>query len=98
MPQPSPEDQVRFLLNVQRLLKEGAFTASYKFAMLLALADLAVETGDETGAALTVPSRPHRREVHRVLLATSHPVRRQRKRGVLQQNTDRQAAIIGYIL
>ena len=40
-PPPTPDEQVRFLRNVQRLLAEGQFTASYKFALVHALADLA---------------------------------------------------------
>lgn len=40
---PTPEDQVEFLQNLQRLLSEGLFTATYKYALLLALADIAVE-------------------------------------------------------
>jgi len=53
----SPTDhvQVEFLTDIQRLLSEGAFTAPYKFALLLALADIAVETGDDSGAPLQVP-------------------------------------------
>ena len=47
---PTPEEQVLFLRNIQRLLAEGQFVASYKFALLLALADLAVLKGDDTGA------------------------------------------------
>ena len=31
-----PERQVQFLLKIQSLLTEGRFTASYKFALLLA--------------------------------------------------------------
>ena len=42
MPVPSPQEQVEFLQNVQRLLTDGLFVASYKFALLRALADLAV--------------------------------------------------------
>jgi hypothetical protein len=42
---PTAEDQVRFLLNIQRLLLEGLFTATYKYALLLALGDLSVELG-----------------------------------------------------
>ena len=50
---PIPEsEQIRFLLNVQRLLGEGQFTATYKFALLMALADLSIECGDDSGAAL----------------------------------------------
>jgi len=55
MPEPpSNEYQVQFLLSFQRVLDEGLFTATYKYALLLALADIAVEDGDNTGGALTV--------------------------------------------
>ena len=40
--QPSSDEQIRFLVNLQRLLDEGLFVASYKFALLLALADLSL--------------------------------------------------------
>lgn len=33
----------------QRLLAEGLFTATYKYALLAALADLSVESGDDSG-------------------------------------------------
>lgn len=49
---PTPEEQVLFLRNVQRLLVEGKFTASYKFALLMAIADLCVLTGDDSGRPL----------------------------------------------
>ena len=48
----SEGDQIRFLLDIQRLLAEGQFTATYKFALLMALADLSIECGDDSGAAL----------------------------------------------
>ncbi len=49
---PTAEAQVAFLRDVQRLLAEGSFTATYKFALLQALADLAVLRGDDDGDAL----------------------------------------------
>jgi hypothetical protein len=49
---PSPAEQIRFLTNVQRLLAEGLFTGTYKYALLAALADLSVEWGDDSGAPL----------------------------------------------
>ena len=49
---PGPAEQVAFLHDLQRLLDEGQFTATYKFALLLSLADLAVEHGDDSGAPL----------------------------------------------
>ena len=56
VPPPSPQEQVRFLRNVQRLLGEGNFVASYKFALLRSLADLALIHGDDTGSELTLDS------------------------------------------
>jgi len=50
----SPEDQVQFLLRIQRLLREGQFTATYKYALLMALADLSVELGNDSGDALDI--------------------------------------------
>ncbi|WP_109488545.1 HNH endonuclease [Occallatibacter savannae] len=51
---PSPEEQVQFLLKVQRLLGEGLFSATYKYALLMALADLSVEIGDDSGSSLDI--------------------------------------------
>jgi hypothetical protein len=51
--QPTADEQVRFLLKIQRLLNEGGFTSTYKYALLLALADIAVETR-EGGDGLAV--------------------------------------------
>lgn len=57
LPPPSAEFQLGFLRNLQRLLEEGAFTATYKFALLHALADLAVRFGDDSGDDLLIPVR-----------------------------------------
>ena len=56
-PAPTPEEQVQFLRNVQRLLAEGLFAASYKFALVHALADLAVLKGDDSGAPLEIDTK-----------------------------------------
>ena len=53
-PTPSPEQQVEFLQNLQRLFEEGDFTATYKYALLIALAEIAVEHGNDTGAPLEI--------------------------------------------
>ncbi len=52
MSPPTEQRQIEILLKLQRLLSEGAFVASYKYALLLAIADLAVEQGDDSGAPL----------------------------------------------
>jgi hypothetical protein len=54
---PSAEDQLVFLSRIQGILTEGSFVSTYKFALLLALADLAVERGDDTTAALDLETR-----------------------------------------
>ena len=54
---PSAEDQVAFLGKVERLLSEGQFSATYKYALLVALADLAVESGTDDDTVLDLPIR-----------------------------------------
>ena len=44
---PPPEGQLEFLAKLQRLFAEGDFTATYKFALLISMADLAVEIGHD---------------------------------------------------
>ncbi len=54
MSPPTAEQQLKFLTDLQRLLAEGQFVATYKYALLLALADIVIETGDDSGEPLTV--------------------------------------------
>ena len=51
---PTAEEQVQFLLRVQRLLGEGLFSATYKYALLMAISDLSVELGDDSGSAIEI--------------------------------------------
>ena len=50
----SAEQQIAFLTNLQRLLSEGSFVATYKYALLLALADLSVEHGNDDDSGLII--------------------------------------------
>ena len=54
LPEPSTEDQLRFLQRVTRILDEGRFTTTYKFAMLIALTNVAVRRGHDDGSALSI--------------------------------------------
>ena len=54
---PTAEEHLAFLVKLQRLLAEGDFTATYKFALLIALADIAVEVGHDDDRTLDVPMR-----------------------------------------
>jgi 5-methylcytosine-specific restriction endonuclease McrA len=51
---PSADQQLTFLSKVQRLFAEGDFTATYKFALLMAMADLAVERGQDDDRELVL--------------------------------------------
>ncbi len=95
MGSPVEREQLQFLFKIQRLLGEGSFTASYKFALLNALADIAVEKGHETG-------EPHRISLEDIAekfiqyywpQSAPYPSSGGTFR-IIQQNTDRQAEII----
>lgn len=90
---PTPEEQVHFLRNIQRLLAEGLFTASYKFALLHAIADLAVEKGDDSGVPLDLDTKDIAAKFVELYWRQCRPFQGL----VLQQNTDSQAAIIRHI-
>lgn len=58
MPPPTEQQQIEILLKLQRLVTDDApalKSASYKFALLHALANVAVERGDDSGTAMAVP-------------------------------------------
>lgn len=56
-PAPTPEAQLAFLTKLQRLFAEGDFTATYKYALMISLADLAVEVGRDDGDPLLITNR-----------------------------------------
>jgi hypothetical protein len=97
---PIPEVQVQFLRNIQRLLAEGLFVASYKFALVHALADLAVLKGDNSGAPLELDTREIAEKFVELYWRQSRPfqINGERTGLILQQNTGRQAAIISHIM
>ena len=51
---PTANEKIEFLAKVQTLLYEGQFVASYKFALLIAPADLAIETPDNGGREIPI--------------------------------------------
>jgi hypothetical protein len=51
---PSAQEQLDFLVKIERLLAKGRKTTTYKFALVIALTNIAVEQGDDTGNALKV--------------------------------------------
>ncbi len=91
---PSAEYQLGFLSKLQRLFAEGDFTATYKYALLISMADLAIEVSDD-------------RLTHQALAAKFIELYWQQSapygtgRGepaVLVQNTGDQAAVVSAIV
>lgn len=99
-PVPTPEEQVRFLRNIQRLLAEGLFVASYKFALVHALADLAVLQGEDSGAPLDLDTKEIAAKFVELYWRQCRPFHLGGESCgmVLQQNTGKQAAIISQIV
>src|SRR5262245_5129314 len=95
MTRPTPDQQIAFLTNIQRLLGEGSFVATYKHALLLALADLAVELGDDSGGPLALPisSVAERIVIYYWRQTIPYPSNAGPS-SILKQSTGRQAAIV----
>ena len=94
--QPTAEEQIQFLKNLQRLLNEGQFVATYKYALLLALADLSVEEGDDSGDAWEIDTHLIAGKFVRYYWRQCVPyIRAGTRQGeVLKQNTGRTAAVV----
>jgi hypothetical protein len=91
---PAPEQQVEFLAKLQRLLTEGGFVATYKHALLLALADLSVEMGDDSGEPLVLPVSAIAEKFTAYYWRQARPYL---GGAILKQNTGKQAAIINRV-
>ena len=95
----SAASEVQFLRNIQRLLDEGDFVATYKFALLQALADLSVEGADDERPALKIPlDRIAEKfiEYYWPQVVPFRPING--SSGILQQNTGQQASILKELL
>jgi hypothetical protein len=94
---PAPAEQIRFLANVQRLLAEGLFTATYKYALIAALADLSVELGDDSGKPLRLSTFAIAEKFVEYYWRHAIPYATANGEGVLRQNTGPPAKIISLI-
>lgn len=97
MSRPSAEEQIQFLIRIQRILDEGLFTATYKFALLLALAQISIEHGDGSGQPLVVGTRTIAEHFVRLYwrqAAPYFPADGESVGRVLKHATGKQAAII----
>ena len=91
---PTPEFQLAFLNKVQRLFAEGDFSASYKYALLISIAGIAVESSQDDDQPLVIPHRRLGEKFIELYWQQAAPFRGD---GVLIQNNSKQAAVITQI-
>jgi hypothetical protein len=91
---PSSADQLAFLDHIQRLFEEGEFVATYKFALLLAITELAVERGNDSAATLDLPYDAIADKFLELYWPQVVPYKGGEQAGVLVQNGGRQAATV----
>jgi 5-methylcytosine-specific restriction endonuclease McrA len=90
----TPIDEVSFLRKLQRLLEEGDFVATYKFALLQALADLSVENEPEAKGTLAISLEQLAEKFIEYYWRQARPYRD----GIaLLQNSGKQAAILNRV-
>jgi hypothetical protein len=89
--------QIGFLVELQRLLDEGSFVASYKSALLLSLADLCVEHGADSGSPLELATDEIADRFIRYHWEQARPYPAPAEARILRQNTGNQAAIVNLV-
>jgi len=98
---PSAESQIAFLKKIQTLFDDSSFNATYKYALLITLTDLAIEHGNDQGTPLELKSEliatrfaeiywPQIKQFSTGINGTTT--------GVLSQNKGKQAEIITTLL
>lgn len=91
--------ELEFLRKIQRLLDEGDFVATYKFALLNALADLSVENEPASDNSLAVPLTAIARKFIEYYWPQAKPYREVNgTASVLLQNTGPQAAVLNALI
>ena len=93
-PAPTPEFQLAFLTKIEELLARGKFTSTYKFALLIALTNIAVENGNDTNDTLEIEVDEIARQYLALYWSMARPY--PRVNAILNQttNTERRATII----
>jgi 5-methylcytosine-specific restriction endonuclease McrA len=96
----SPRAQLVFLEKIQRLFDEGEFSATYKFALMLTLIELAIECGTDDDAELILPLDAVAERFALLYWRQSSsygPASEEVENGILLQNKGKQAAVINRV-
>jgi len=95
----APISELDFLRKLQRLLNEGDFVATYKFALLNALADLSLEHALAADGSLRVAVRDIAEKFIEYYWRQARPYRALDGKGfVLLQNSGKQAAVVNAVV
>jgi hypothetical protein len=95
----SAVSELEFLRKIQRLLEEGEFVATYKYALLQALADLSVEYDLAPNGRLRLPLAAIAEKFVEYYWGQSLPYAPDLAQGgVLKQNTGKQAAVVNWLV
>ena len=95
---PTPQEQLKFLKQIQQILQSGTFSSTYKFALLMSLVRLAIEQGEDTGRELVLDYLDIAEKFIDLYWKQSLPLQfNEYDPFVLQQSTGQQAAIINHI-
>lgn len=98
---PTAEEQLLFLSKIQRLFAEGEFAATYKFALLISLVEIAIEVpGIGDGSTLDVSIRSIATKFIELYWKQSFEFvacRPGTRPGVLAQNLGAQAAVVNAV-
>jgi len=96
---PSAKDQLDFIKWIQRLFSEGDFTATYKYALIIALTDLAVELGEDSDAPLTFSMTSIAEKVAELYWNQTTPFPNPfNEDHILSQNIGRQAFVVNQLV
>ena len=95
---PTHHEQLKFLKHIQQILQSGTFTSTYKFALLISITRLAIEQGQDTGAALHLEYQDIAEKFIDLYWKQSLPFQfNQYESFFLKQSTGQQAKILSLI-
>jgi hypothetical protein len=101
-PPPSADQQLKFLKQIQLLLTDSVFSSTYKYALLLALTELAVEKGTDNGDSLSLSLTDLAEKVITLYWPQSLPYATQPitavETTIFRQNNGKQAAILNSLI